>query len=1010
MPQIGKWTVGKLARFICITHQKCGDDGDGTFTDLTVTGDTTLGTDCTDTIFISGSLTGGCCPATFWGGADIDYDFSKCGYPNGVPLVRFLGHASPAVTYQALSYTGSWASGSQGLFMLDTSGSSTPTLVLSASQTASVKTAFQVDSGDVKIIPPDGTSKISLGKSQFGGTVFPIELDYDVAGEAVIRVSQRGDTTDSGDLWLNKSRGTEDSPTPVQGGDHVGQIAYTGQTTTTVATGYARTARIVAGVDEVSGAPLNLTSAPGYLQFQTTKSGSALGVHAGEMILSQEGNLGIGSNTSFSGVPYAGKINARLHVDGTAILGGGTSDFVHVSGALTASSPARFEGVINAIGGIDGPSPLQILNGVQVTGSISGSSTLKTDGAITTGGALNVTGTITAAGIASGSIAGAGSYVGLNSSNQLVLTSSGGGGGGISFNGSTANGVVTYGNATTADVESNLTFDGSTLAVAGAISGSSTLHNVGAATLGGTLNVTGTITAAGIASGSIAGAGSYIGLNASNQLVLTASAAGGSTSPGGSDTQIQFNDGGSFGGDADFTWNKTANALAVTGTISSSGNITTAGDLYVNGGDIYGPTDANLILRSDGDVHLYIDQDTDVTTNKFAIVTPASTKFIVYEDGKIYSYNDIYNFDTTTWDLKTEGDMAFHVDTDGSTGGSTNTWSFISGSTTYAQIDTTGAISGSGKLKVEGDITTAGALNVTGSVTTTGAISGSGKLKVEGNITTAAALNVTGTITAAGIASGSIAGAGSYVGLNSSNQLVLTASSGGGGGGAPTDAQYVTLAVDGTLSDERVLTAGDNITLTDGGAGSTITIAASDDTFILTYPPMQLYPVAAARTYMRSYPYAYVERASVYRTGQIPAPGSALNVADNDLMLYYGSMFVMPTDGILVSASYGSSATNANVSCTALRNGIVKIVSGTWGSPGGAARNTNVDLVTMYYDDLIPDSGDMRYKVYQKTFACTGSDSHLSCSAGDIVMWVWETFGASAGYHYWVGDLMFKRT
>lgn len=40
-------------------------------------------------------------------------------------------------------------------------------------------------------------------------------------------------------------------------------------------------------------------------------------------------------------------------------------------------------------------------------------------------------------------------------------------GGGISFNGSTANGLLTFGNSTTADVESNLTFDGSTLALTG---------------------------------------------------------------------------------------------------------------------------------------------------------------------------------------------------------------------------------------------------------------------------------------------------------------------------------------------------------------------------------------------------------------------------------------------------------------------------------------------------------------------------------------------------------------
>jgi hypothetical protein len=45
---------------------------------------------------------------------------------------------------------------------------------------------------------------------------------------------------------------------------------------------------------------------------------------------------------------------------------------------------------------------------------------------------------------------------------------------------------------------------------------------------------------------------------------------GGSTSPGGSDTQVQFNDGGAFAGDADLTWNKTTNVLGVTGDVNLS--------------------------------------------------------------------------------------------------------------------------------------------------------------------------------------------------------------------------------------------------------------------------------------------------------------------------------------------------------------------------------------------------------------------------------------------------------
>ena len=50
--------------------------------------------------------------------------------------------------------------------------------------------------------------------------------------------------------------------------------------------------------------------------------------------------------------------------------------------------------------------------------------------------------------------------------------------------------------------------------------------------------------------------------------------------------------------------------------------------------------------------------------------------------------------------------------------------------------------------------------------------------------------------------------------------------SGQGPGGAPTDAQYLTLAADGDLSDERVLTFNATaFTTTDGGAGGTYTVA-----------------------------------------------------------------------------------------------------------------------------------------------------------------------------------------
>lgn len=50
----------------------------------------------------------------------------------------------------------------------------------------------------------------------------------------------------------------------------------------------------------------------------------------------------------------------------------------------------------------------------------------------------------------------------------------------------------------------------------------------------------------------------------------------------------------------------------------------------------------------------------------------------------------------------------------------------------------------------------------------------------------------------------------------------------GGGGGAPTSSTYLTLSVDPTLTNERVLTPGDGLTAVDGGANGAYTLAVSD--------------------------------------------------------------------------------------------------------------------------------------------------------------------------------------
>ena len=64
---------------------------------------------------------------------------------------------------------------------------------------------------------------------------------------------------------------------------------------------------------------------------------------------------------------------------------------------------------------------------------------------------------------------------------------------------------------------------------------------------------------------------------------ITIDAAGGGGSPGGSNTEVQFNDGGSFGGDAGLQYNKTNNNLGI-GTAPLTGySLFTAGNMKSNG-------------------------------------------------------------------------------------------------------------------------------------------------------------------------------------------------------------------------------------------------------------------------------------------------------------------------------------------------------------------------------------------------------------------------------------------
>lgn len=110
--------------------------------------------------------------------------------------------------------------------------------------------------------------------------------------------------------------------------------------------------------------------------------------------------------------------------------------------------------------------------------------------------------------------------------------------------------------------------------------------------------------------------------------------AGGGTSPGGNNTDVQFNDSGSFGGDDDFTWNKTTKVLTLGGT-----GVT---DPTIQIGTGYGLiTNSDTFLDFDsGSSTFYIDP----TTVSFS--STGTGEFII--DNSILFRSALLNFNATS--------------------------------------------------------------------------------------------------------------------------------------------------------------------------------------------------------------------------------------------------------------------------------------------------------------------------------------------------------------------------
>jgi hypothetical protein len=261
----------------------------------------------------------------------------------------------------------------------------------------------------------------------------------------------------------------------------------------------------------------------------------------------------------------------------------------------------------------------------------------------------------------------------------------------------------------------------------------------------------------------------------------------------------------------------------------TTGNITTPGDLAVNGGDITTTAASFNLLNGASTLNI----GTSNIARTINVGTPSSEAQSI-NIGSNSSPNSIIigNTTTATTTRIRAGDLYLNDLSSGlvTVGSTTSTGSITIGRSTASNSISIGA-SGNNTSNTQ-------TINI-GSGTGTSAImigskSGASPVVIQAGTS---GLSISGSARFNQGFSGSLTQltdgtpyllAGSNITLSTgSNGAVTISSTASGGSGAPTDASYVVLSSNGTLTSERVLTAGSGISITDGGAGGNVTIAAT---------------------------------------------------------------------------------------------------------------------------------------------------------------------------------------
>ena len=459
---------------------------------------------------------------------------------------------------------------------------------------------------------------------------------------------------------------------------------------------------------------------------------------------------------------------------------------------------------------IDANAAIAAATTITATGNVAGGNittggAVEADGLISSGTTITATGNITGGNlntgaqvVATGNITG-GNLITSAAVESATITTSGEATLASAIVSDLTDGrVVIAGSAGALEDSTNLTFNGSTLGVTGAITASTTITATGNVT-GGNLTTAGDVTTATVtASGAIAG---------STTITATGNITGGNLNTG---AQVVAT-GNITGGNLITTGELDAATISLSGDAVVAGNLTVGGDLaYVNVTTLAVEDPIIGAGRGPNNASLSSDDNKDRGLQLWYYDSEEKSAFIGWDDsaGKLVLATDA--------DLESE---VANVQTLGTVVIGTAETTAVTASTT---VTATGNVTG-GNLVTAGDVTTA-------TVTASGAIAGSTTIAATGNITGGNLITSAAVESATVTASQTVTATGNVTGGNLTTAGDVTTATVTASGAI---AGSTTITATGNVAGGNLTTAGqvaaDNVAVTNGITGATIDIAGQSD-------------------------------------------------------------------------------------------------------------------------------------------------------------------------------------